>query len=176
MRDDMFVKYGASKGTMYCPVYQDQHRDTLWTYGGFCVSGYLWMLERGPIHNIVVLGNEQGPFVVYPAIIDGPPKKLLTKLTEKDATRREVAADVTMSTMATAGPDTRYLGLTGGAISTEGYLVPHGTSHTYRGLPTGGNILFLDGHVDFRNWSATPARSEMKYRYSPGAGGPFFWW
>jgi prepilin-type N-terminal cleavage/methylation domain-containing protein/prepilin-type processing-associated H-X9-DG protein len=176
MRDNMFVKYGASKGTMYCPVYQDQHRDVLWTYGGFCVSGYLWFLPRVSIQNIIVLGNEQGPFVVYPVIIDGPPKKLLTKLTEKDAVKKELAADVIMSTMATAGPDTRYLGLTGGAVSVDGYLVPHGTSHTYKGLPIGGNVLFLDGHVDFRNWSASPAKSEIRYRYSPGAGGPFFWW
>src|SRR5262245_9582994 len=52
MRDNMFVKYGATRDTMYCPVYEDMHKDRLWTYGGFCVSGYLWFLERGSIHNL----------------------------------------------------------------------------------------------------------------------------
>jgi prepilin-type processing-associated H-X9-DG protein len=178
MRDNMFAKYGATKATMYCPAYQEQYIEHLYNYAGFCVSGYLWFLERGPIRNITVLGNEQGPFVVYPVAIDGPPKKLLTKYRERDSVSRELAADVTMSTAATANtPGIRWLGITGGATTGPGgYLVPHSTSHTYRGKPTGTNILFLDGHVDFRVFSENPARSQVRYRYAPGGGGPFFWW
>ena len=177
MRDTMFVKYGATRDTMYCPSYEEMHKERLWTYAGFCVSGYLWFLERGPIRNTVVLGQEAGPFQHWPEIIDGPKKKLLTKVSEKNGAQRELAADVTMSNAAAAStPGIKYLGLTGGATSAEGYLVPHSTSHTYKGLPTGGNILFLDGHVDWRYWDANPAKSQMRYRYAPGAGGPFFWW
>jgi prepilin-type N-terminal cleavage/methylation domain-containing protein/prepilin-type processing-associated H-X9-DG protein len=177
MRDNMFVKYGATRDTMYCPYYNEQNKDRLWTYGGFCVSGYLWMLERGPIHNIKVLGVEQGPFQVYPPAIDGTPKKLLTKFREKDSATKEVATDVTMSSAATTStPGIKYLGITGGATTAEGMLVLHGSTHTYKGVPTGGNILFLDGHVDWRVFDVNPKKSQMRYRYSPGAGGPFFWW
>lgn len=176
MRDNMFVKYGATRDTMYCPVFEEKNKDRLWTFSGFCVSGYLWFLERGPIHNVVVLGQEQGPFQHYPEVIDGPKRKLLTRISEKNATAKELAADVTMSNMATDTADTKYLGITGGAFTSEGGLVPHGTCHTYRGKPIGGNILFLDGHVDFRTWSSSPVKSQMRYRYSPGGGGPFFWW
>jgi prepilin-type processing-associated H-X9-DG protein len=178
MRDEMFVKYGATKNTMYCPVYEENDVDRLWVYGGFCVTGYLWFIERGSIQNRLVLGVEQGPFTVYPAAIDGEPKKLLTKLTEKNATQREMAADTTMSTAATAAtPGIRYRGIYGGATTSLGDRVPHGTSHVDKnGLPIGGNILFLDGHVDWRTWNQLPAKSQMRMRYSPGSGGPFFWW
>jgi len=181
MRDNMFVKYGATRDTMYCPVYEDMHKDRLWGYGGFCVSGYLWFLERGSIKNTTVLGNEQGPFNHYPDALEYPRKKLLTKLREKDSVTKEVAADVTMSSAIPPNgigpiPDgTRWLALTGGATAAEGYLVPHGTSHTYRGKPTGANILFLDGHVDFRTFSEVFQKSQVRFRYTPGAG-PYFWW
>jgi prepilin-type processing-associated H-X9-DG protein len=98
----------------------------------------------------------------------------MTKVNEKDAARKDVAADVTMSNQNDANlPGIRYLNLTGGATAAEGYLVPHSTSHTYRGVPVGGNILFLDGHVDWRVWDKTFAKSQMRQRYG---GGPFFWW
>jgi prepilin-type N-terminal cleavage/methylation domain-containing protein/prepilin-type processing-associated H-X9-DG protein len=177
MRDNMFVKYGALRDTMYCPSYNEQHKDRLWTYAGFCVTGYLWFLERGPIRNTTVFGQEVGPFNHYSTATDGPPRKLVTKVSEKDAARKDVAADVTMSN--NSDPNAagiRYLNLTGGATSAEGYLVPHSTSHSYRALPTGGNILFLDGHVDWRTWDKNPVKSQMKMRYAPGTGGPFFWW
>jgi prepilin-type N-terminal cleavage/methylation domain-containing protein/prepilin-type processing-associated H-X9-DG protein len=174
MRDDMFVKYGATRATMYCPVYEEGHVDRLWTFAGFCVSGYIWFLERGPANGPLHNSNPN-LFAPYPAIIDpGPPKKLLTKM-EKNPALLELGADVVMSTARnypTPDPSIRYRGITGGAQSAEGYLVPHGTSHMYRGLPTGGNILFLDGHVDWRGWDKNIVRSPMKARYNPG---PWFW-
>jgi len=38
--------------------------------------------------------------------------------------------------------------------------------------PEGGNIVFLDGHQEWRNFT------EMEMRYTPGGGGgaPFHWW
>ncbi len=49
---------------------------------------------------------------------------------------------------------------------TGGLSFPHGPSHMDGGGPAGGNILFLDGHVEWRPFS------EMKSRTS----GPTFWW
>jgi prepilin-type processing-associated H-X9-DG protein len=181
MRDNMFVKYGAQKATMYCPVYEEEHVDRLWTYAGFCVSGYIWFLERGPangpLHNRIDLtGAEVGPFFPWPAAVDpGPKKKLLSRM-QKNPALLELAADTTMSThQLPTDPSIRYRGITGGATSASGYLVPHGTSHMYRNVPTGGNILFLDGHVDWRTWDKNIGRSQMKSRYNPYNGGPWFW-
>jgi len=179
MRDNMFVKYGAQKNTMYCPVYDEQNKDRLWTYAGFCVAGYIWFLERGPVggplHNTIQNGVETGPFFPWPAAVDpGPRKKLLTKYREKDSVLRELGADVVMSNVrdASVDPNIKYRGITGGATDANGALVLHGTSHMYRNAPLGGNILFLDGHVDWRSWDRNIGRSQIKPRYNPG---PWFW-
>jgi prepilin-type N-terminal cleavage/methylation domain-containing protein/prepilin-type processing-associated H-X9-DG protein len=169
MRDNMFVKYGATRDTMYCPYYEEENKDRLWTYGGFCVAGYIWFLERGPLggplHNKLNLaGQLTGPFYPWPQAVDPrPPKKLLTKFREKDSVTRELAADVVMSNVQLP---------TGGATAANGTLVQHGTSHLYRGVPLGGNVLFLDGHVDWRSWNRSLVKSEMLPRYNPG---PWFW-
>jgi len=176
MRDNMFVKYGASKDTMYCPYYEEQDKDRLWVYAGFCVSGYIWFLERGTaLRN---LPDGTGPFyTVYPAVIDpGPKKKLLKKFREKDSSTREMGADVVMSDKnpfpSTPISDIKFRGITGGATDANGNFVLHGTSHMYRGAPLGGNILFLDGHVDWRSWDKSIAKTQIKARYNPG---PWFW-
>jgi prepilin-type N-terminal cleavage/methylation domain-containing protein/prepilin-type processing-associated H-X9-DG protein len=182
MRDNMFVKYGATRDTMYCPVYEEQHKSVLWTFGGFCVSGYLWFLERGPIRNMMINGEEVGPFNHYPPILEPTKKKILSKLREKDSVTRELAADVVMSDQVPPNgigpiPDgTKFLSMFGGAVSAEGYPVPHSTSHSYRGKPTGANVLFLDGHVDFRTFNEIFAKSQIRYRYQAPNQNRYFWW
>ena len=49
-----------------------------------------------------------------------------------------------------------------------GYFEAHGTPHVGRNdLPHGGNVMYLDGHVDWRNFA------DMQSRMT---GSPKFWW
>ena len=46
------------------------------------------------------------------------------------------------------------------------------SAHLYGATPDGGNIMFMDGHVDWR-----PFKQMIKHAYAgDGTGTPTFWW
>jgi prepilin-type N-terminal cleavage/methylation domain-containing protein/prepilin-type processing-associated H-X9-DG protein len=58
-----------------------------------------------------------------------------------------------------------------------GWNQPHQSSHWYSGLPTGGNILFLDGHVAWRNANVNNTVGVHMARRTFVTGGMLnFWW
>jgi prepilin-type processing-associated H-X9-DG protein len=56
-----------------------------------------------------------------------------------------------------------------------GYAEHHQSAHWYGGLPVGGNILFLDGHGEWRPFG-TATHTVMKPRTFAGNGSVYFWW
>ena len=52
-----------------------------------------------------------------------------------------------------------------------GWTKQHKTSHLINGRPVGGNIVMLDGHVEWRKF-----RYPMLPRTDPSSGAPTFWW
>jgi prepilin-type N-terminal cleavage/methylation domain-containing protein/prepilin-type processing-associated H-X9-DG protein len=53
-----------------------------------------------------------------------------------------------------------------------GFTLPLPSAHLYGATPDGGNILFMDGHVDWR-----PFKQMIKHAYcGQGTGTPTFWW
>jgi prepilin-type processing-associated H-X9-DG protein len=50
-----------------------------------------------------------------------------------------------------------------------GFHIHHLSAHLRGGIPYGGNLLFLDGHVQWRRFDDMLCRT---YNY----GGPNFWW
>jgi prepilin-type processing-associated H-X9-DG protein len=73
-------------------------------------------------------------------------------------------ADVIISTMA---PPYSFTNVILSGAPTH----PFATSDLERGLPSGGNILYLDGHADWRPYG------KMKIRYtSVKASDPFLEW
>jgi prepilin-type processing-associated H-X9-DG protein len=79
------------------------------------------------------------------------------------ASERVVAADATISI--NGGEINRtgngYTGIMGG------WSKPHNTAHLEGKLPAGGNLLFLDGHAEWRKFQAMRVRTD---------GTPYFWW
>ncbi len=104
--------------------------------------------------------------------------KLARKSTEKRSAEKELIADATLCTAPV--PTTREQNFTkveGGLYSAFGRY--DRTNHLNGDKPSGGNIGFLDGHVEWRNFGTgntsdfTDGSNKMlaRWRY-----GPCFWW
>ncbi len=149
---ELLIANGAKKEILYCPAFHAYYKNTpanlekWWNYGdGGCVISYSCLIRRS------------GP---DPANMR-PGKAFQTHLNVTNATEVELFADVVIS----ESPDTNnFTKIT----STSGIVPNHTTSHLNGKRPTGGNILFADNHVTWRNFR------EMQLRYVAGSR-PAFW-
>ena len=55
---------------------------------------------------------------------------------------------------------------------TGGFPIPIPSAHLYGATPDGGNIMYMDGHVDWRPFSQMRIRAWCGL----GTGSPSFWW
>lgn len=146
---DLIVKPGEPRSILYCPAfnahYKEYDLDFWWNYAGGDrrVTSYQWILRRPSVPELA------------------PPKKLLTHLTVTNAAETELVADVVISEYPDTNTFTRI-------VSTSGRVRYHTTSHLNGQRPAGGNILFTDGHVAWRNFR------EMQMRTFRGIR-PAFW-
>jgi len=146
---DALVQYGMDRQTAYCPSGDFQNSDDLWNYsGGWSVTGYYWLMYR------VKPGTpptQTGPTLVNPT--GAPTVDYRKRVTDvKNASEAELAADATLSVSG------KFSGVPGG------WWGPHRSNHlkTGGGKAEGGNVLFLDGHAQWRDLS------EMFIRAKPG--------
>jgi prepilin-type N-terminal cleavage/methylation domain-containing protein/prepilin-type processing-associated H-X9-DG protein len=127
---DALVAYTGKYSTLFCPAgdaeYDPRGIDWQWesTPGGTCITGYHWLFARAT--------NNPPPL--------DPPKQYHKTLRPTDPAHAEVAADAVIAFKG------RFTGL-----HPEHYAKNLSrTNHLRRDTPTGGNILFLDGHVIWR--------------------------
>ena len=148
---DAIMKAGAQRDHFYCPSGDYQNNDTLWSYNGWTVAGYFWLTKRigGPLGGDLPL--LQGyPVGLYPDYF----RKLRPSIDLQRSSEVELVADCNLSQQGIRPP--KFTGVYGGFPS-------HRSNHLKRGNQgVGGNILFLDGHVSWRDIS------EMKVRFNPG--------
>jgi prepilin-type N-terminal cleavage/methylation domain-containing protein/prepilin-type processing-associated H-X9-DG protein len=136
---DALLRYGANRGTMYCPGNRELDTDDHWTFGSgtpVWVAGHFWLIQRanGPLRSAT--------FQQYPNELR---KTWAVTIREKRSAEREVATDVIIRDNSTM----RF----GGIPGSWPHFHIHNTSHLDRSAqPSGGNILFLDGHVTWRNF------------------------
>jgi prepilin-type processing-associated H-X9-DG protein len=76
----------------------------------------------------------------------------LQTISERNATDLELATDATIST----GPNAASANFTN---VRGGWSQAHWSNHAKGNKAVGGNILFLDGHVRWRNFSEMKVRS-----------------
>ena len=126
-----------TRDTFYCPSGDMQNADALWDWkGGYCVSGYFWLTARF---------KNGGPVLIAPA-------QYQSRADAPHSSEAVVATDATLS------ENDDFAGVVGG------WDLPHRSSHLSRRRPDkadGGNILFLDGHAEWRSFS------EMQIRCRP---------
>ena len=148
---DAIIRAGAVRDNFYCPSGDLQNDDGLWNFNGWTVSGYFWLMERSGGGGL----SSPGFFIMnYPM---GSPDELIRLRKRVDAPKAADAELVTDANLSTGvPPNRRFAGIYGGWPGHRSNHIKEG----WRGV--GGNILFLDGHVAWRDISS------MKIRFQPG--------
>ena len=148
---DFILRQGTLRETFYCPSNAEtQNRDDLWNYPNatspvHAATGYQFLFRRIPPNGM--------PTMNYG-------RQYIRQQFERQ--KLDFGGGITM----TAGPSDLELVTdmvnSRGTINTDaenfhgamgGYPLSHLTAHVREKKPTGGNILFLDGHVIWRAWA-----------------------
>jgi prepilin-type N-terminal cleavage/methylation domain-containing protein/prepilin-type processing-associated H-X9-DG protein len=155
---------GAKRHILYCPGFPKQDNTNLWQFttdsvdettrnnSGYRVAGYAFAFQgsgRVRATNITESYNPK-PWRISGVDFDPGPSQRVT------------IADATISSGANENDRTRnrYTGINGGWAG-------HQTSHLAGKLPDGGNLLFLDSHVEWKRFAKMVVRTD---------GDPSFWW
>ena len=168
---NFMVKTGLTKDMFYCPSNDNQQKyeDLYWEYtsewdgkkftgNGYVVAGYCYILDA----------NGGRPPIRHD---NNTEKKYWVKTSQdKNPGNKELVIDSVLGTTDTKG---KY-GYNFGMVQAGGMWTQHQihdrTSHLKNDYePAGGNIAFLDGHVDWRHFS------NMEDRIGDGSV-PKFWW
>ncbi|HUV64379.1 MAG TPA: type II secretion system protein [Sedimentisphaerales bacterium] len=182
---NFMLRSGMTKDMFYCPSNKvmSPNRDYFWTFnaqvvsdkklsGRFIVSGYCYVLDLAP-----GMGTR-------PAIDNDPGKsKIWLKTTQAtQPARRELTVDATLCAWdqrTESKPDGNFGMVQGGSLNRAGLY--DSTSHLKTDTqPSGMNIGFLDGHVDWRLYN--PQWREPEYERSDDVPKPRygdnrkFWW
>jgi len=165
---DLMLSSGTQRHVMYDPGFPDQDTDELWNYAlnnsnpalGFRVIGYA-MTFPGTATLMVTNDN---PSILPQAIKFGP-----TTLPAPSPSERVMMACATVSKPGQANLSNRaansYTGIQGG------WSKLHQAAHLGNGgIPTGGNVVMLDGHGQWRKFPVMVPRTDT------GSGSPVFWW
>ncbi len=169
------------KEMFYCPSYTHETTGSTtqqneWTFTGdppspgnaeyFAILGYYWLGKRPGYWT----GTTFSPNTLTNAPFSYPEEdRWIERIT--DRTLRSAPADLVMaSDIVLSRANTRDARQKNFVTITGGYYMAHGTTHRDKAdRPQGGNVLFLDGHVSWRNFD------EMKMRIGGINGIPYFW-
>jgi prepilin-type N-terminal cleavage/methylation domain-containing protein/prepilin-type processing-associated H-X9-DG protein len=144
-------KAGYTRKNFYCPSnpLHRLHQEEMWNYGSTFVHCGYWYIIGSSIRNRAVP-------------IAGTNKRWLHSLDDKRASAAELIVDQTFSTQ-TGESNRAVFESSHGAVT-----LPDQTNHMgYRYRPYGGNIGFLDGHIEWRPFQ------KMEFRTRGHAD---YWW
>jgi len=187
-------KQGGNRSMFYCPEFSEQEVDELWNYNGFRVIGYFLLTTRvyqngnqvvprtgtvgapnpSEFCDLDILGLRHFIDSLHPSV----PQKIVSTGASVKLFVPTHASDMELATDAIIyRTDTTKWATTGGWGGGQNI---HMSSHQKNGIPTGANILFLDGHVDWRTYKYQNALSGGDIRRRATAGGgaasnPQFW-
>ena len=161
---DLLKDAVGNKKLFYCPGNGGKYKldtiDSWWDFGTppvtRRVTHYGWMFKRANVPDTAIAaGPNTAP--------DG--KHFLTTYNTTNVSTTELVVDVAITTSPTSGDFIGVPSTTTGVPAFDGF---HKSSHISRRTALGGNILYLDSHVDWRKLN------EMKARYQAGSS-PYFW-
>ncbi len=172
---------GGERNTFYCPSNPKKTGDMAiyWQFGqnppinassneideseanpdtNYRVTAYFWLMD---------IKSKPG----RPNILNEPmtPKKYWVKsITEKGAAQKEFVLDATLS--ATNNRENGNFAEVQGGMWSRHQMYDSTNHMRNNGDPEGANIVFLDGHLEWRNFS------DMQMRYTVSGGAPYHWW
>ena len=153
------LQSGATREMFYCPGFPEQNNDTLWLFtardsvtNGYRVVGYSLAFKGSGRVAPTNLTESLTPAAYRIGGNEIQPKP----------SERVLIADATLS----AGSNevdrrqNRYTNVSGGWMS-------HRSAHLNGRIPAGGNLVFLDGHTEWKPFERMRVRT---------VGDPSFWW
>lgn len=160
------VKLGGQRNILYCPAFWKQNANANWSFAApgqtneigiespamFRVAGYAFAFQRGAVTQTNYVDSfNPAPYRIAGGIEVNPP-----------VTERVMVADATLSDGNNEVNRTgnNYVRIQGGST------VLHASAHLNGRLPLGGNLLFLDGHSEWRKFEKMRVRTFTK---------PFWW-
>ena len=153
---DWFVQYGnISREMFYCPSYHHT-TDGQWDFCGppgsnpdnFAIAGYFWLGKR-PGYKA---GSGFTPNTLTNATFRQPLYDRWIETVTDKAERSTPSELVLMSDIVLSQNDTKEWANRNFVTIYGGYKEGHGTTHRAGDKPLGGNNLYLDGHVEWRNF------------------------
>lgn len=138
------LDYGAVRETLYCPSNTKQNNDTLWTFKAtYGVMGYFFLWQQT---------------ARQPTLYDRADPELVDGYVVRDDMRR--AGETELITDATLNRGGTFIAIAGGWTEDT-----HTSNHVANEAPLGGNILFLDGHGEWRGFDEMILRSPNPEQY-----------
>jgi type II secretory pathway pseudopilin PulG len=151
---------GASRETFYCPGNPEQNDDILWSFtagtsvtSGFRVIGYALAFRSAGRVRATNITESLTPDAL----------RLGNFLHQPAPSERVLIADATLS----MGSDERARNKNNYTRIFGGWNKPHRSAHLNGSLPAGGNLVFLDGHTEWKRFEKMRVRTD---------GNPTFWW
>lgn len=179
---DGIVAAGAQPRVFYCPGFTASVNERDIFGGGNQVSwwdfnanrrivGFAFLIERYGL----IRGVPGGDAAMVSGLTSGG--AFLRKTVNTNASNAELVADATVT-----DSDGDFRGVSSGNVSMGGY---QRSAHLSKNVASGGNILFLDGHVDWRRFqdavsrttqTAVPGRKYIIKMYNTPDGRAQFWY
>jgi prepilin-type N-terminal cleavage/methylation domain-containing protein/prepilin-type processing-associated H-X9-DG protein len=168
---NLFEQSGTKSKILYCPGtaprFTEEDNANLWIFSKYInageiyrVLGYTMTLPATP----TLMATNQNPSIIPQPTQLGP-----VLVPPESASQRVLAADATLS----AGTDevnrqfNNYVSVQGGYQNPIGTIKPHISPHLLKTMPVGGNLVMLDGHVEWRKFPQMHVRT---------IAAPYFWW
>jgi prepilin-type N-terminal cleavage/methylation domain-containing protein/prepilin-type processing-associated H-X9-DG protein len=153
---DAIVKAGAQPRVFYCPgftasvnerdLFGSGNQVSWWEFNANRrIVGFAFLTERSGVARGTTGGD---PEMAAGLTLGGT---FLRKATSTNASAAELVADATVT-----DPSGDFRGVQSGNVAAGGYQK---SAHLDKGVASGGNILFLDGHVGWRRFLGTKSRT-----------------
>jgi prepilin-type N-terminal cleavage/methylation domain-containing protein/prepilin-type processing-associated H-X9-DG protein len=178
---NLLTDNGGKRMILYCPgvTLSVKDKDIItkwWDFGGLDdplnldsqrrVIGYSWLGKR------CEKGNPAGGAVYMNALAQEYKKPYVTMITVRNASSIELGVDAVPSIGTGASADVATTDKFWG-IPTENVPEGHQSGHMKNNYPAGGNVVYLDGHTDWRGFQLMVIRHDTK---SVRTGGTVRFW
>jgi prepilin-type N-terminal cleavage/methylation domain-containing protein/prepilin-type processing-associated H-X9-DG protein len=165
------VRNGANRGTFYCPANPVHNDDRHWNYAtgtdaptdlaanplGYRITGYFYAFNTSAIYPT----NQE-------TSLNTKPIQMTTGTINPPVVQRVLVSDMVIS----KGNSTLNRRLNTYKDIRGSSPIPHGTAHLTGAYPRGGNVVFLDNHVEWRKFDRMSIRGEG----DNVDGKVYFWW
>ena len=160
---DTLISQGFQRNILFCPSFQKQNNDRYWFFNStFRVLGYVFALKGAEGLRPEL---QQTKLTQSTGVPSNPLNPLSPPITPP-LTESVLVADATLSlgdNVVNRGANT-YVGIVGAFPD-----LPHDSPHLAGRIPAGGNLLFMDNHVQWRRFNNTNFTVRTR-------GQPSFWW